>query len=150
MYSAFDQTQQAAEDAAGCRDGPAFPPALKVMVEPRRLVRHAGRPRHSAVCCSWHGGCRHMCGLPCRSKIKSLQDASATTAGHAELLLWDVAAVCSSKAAGSAEGVRGQAEKLQEVGHRPGARQQAAKGLQEREISAGDCRGIDRCCSTSW
>jgi hypothetical protein len=57
-----------------------------------------------------------MGALLCRGKIKSLQDASATTAGHVELLLGDVAAVCGSKAAGSADDVKGQAEKLQKVG----------------------------------
>lgn len=51
----------------------------------------------------------------CRGKIKSLEDASATTAGHVQLLLGDVAAVCSSKAAGSADDVKVQAEKLQKV-----------------------------------
>ncbi|WIA40328.1 hypothetical protein OEZ86_013695 [Tetradesmus obliquus] len=50
-----------------------------------------------------------------RGKIKSLEDASATTAGHVQLLLDDVAAVCSSKAAGSADDVKVQAEKLQKT-----------------------------------
>jgi hypothetical protein len=53
--------------------------------------------------------------MPCRGKIKSLQDASATTSGHVELLLGGVAAVCGSKAAGSADDVKLQAEKLQKV-----------------------------------
>jgi hypothetical protein len=56
-----------------------------------------------------------MCSLLCRGKIKSLEDVSATTAGHVQLLLGEVAAVCRSKAAGSADDVKAQAEKLQKV-----------------------------------
>jgi hypothetical protein len=69
--------------------------------------------------------------LPRRGKIKSLEDASATTAAHVQLLLGDVAAVCSSKAAGSADDVKAQAEKLQKVG--------AGRALLEQQIYAVSC-----------
>eukprot|EP00879_Flechtneria_rotunda_P032224 GHRR01035394.1.p1 GENE.GHRR01035394.1~~GHRR01035394.1.p1 ORF type:complete len:565 (+),score=197.10 GHRR01035394.1:701-2395(+) len=49
-----------------------------------------------------------------KGKIRSLQDAASTTAGHAALLLGDVVAVCGRKASGSADGILGQAEKLQQ------------------------------------
>jgi hypothetical protein len=50
-----------------------------------------------------------------RGKIKSLQDASATAVGHVALLLSDVAAVCQQKADGSADNIKDNAQKLQQV-----------------------------------
>lgn len=49
-----------------------------------------------------------------RGKIRSLLDASATTAAHVGLLLSDAAAVCSRKSDGSADDLKASAKKLQQ------------------------------------
>lgn len=51
-----------------------------------------------------------------RGKIKSLQDSADTTAGHVKLMLADIQVICSRKADGSADDVKQQAGKLQQVG----------------------------------
>ncbi len=51
-----------------------------------------------------------------RGKIRSLQDAAATTAGHVSLLLLGVTAECARKANNSADDVKAQTQKMQQVG----------------------------------
>eukprot|EP00878_Enallax_costatus_P037823 GHUV01042850.1.p1 GENE.GHUV01042850.1~~GHUV01042850.1.p1 ORF type:complete len:128 (-),score=30.67 GHUV01042850.1:619-1002(-) len=50
-----------------------------------------------------------------RGQIKSLQDSADTTAGHVKLMLTDIQAICSRKADGSADDIKQQAHKLQQV-----------------------------------
>lgn len=51
-----------------------------------------------------------------RGKISSLHNSADTTAGHVKLMLTDIAAICSRKADGTADGIKQQAENLQQVG----------------------------------
>lgn len=50
-----------------------------------------------------------------RGKISSLHNRADTCAGHLGLMLTDITAICSRKADGTADGIKGQAEKLQRV-----------------------------------